>query len=101
MRFETSRLPVRILRGSDQGVQLRAIHGDETSEADIGPLLDRIDIQVEVPRFEYQKHGDERLGEASQVICARVQAARQRQWQRFGGEPLDETADAAGSDRGR
>ena len=33
-----------------------------------GPLLDRIDIHVEVPRVEYQKLSDDRLGEASEVI---------------------------------
>ena len=30
-----------------------------------GPLLDRIDIHIEVPRVEYEKLSDERLGEAS------------------------------------
>ena len=32
-----------------------------------GPLLDRIDIHVDVPRVEYQKLSDDRLGEASQT----------------------------------
>lgn len=49
-----------------------------------GPLLDRIDIHVEVPRVEYQKLSDDRLGEASEVIRARVEAARARQRERFG-----------------
>jgi magnesium chelatase family protein len=48
-----------------------------------GPLLDRIDIHVEVPRVEYQKLSDNRLGEASEVIRGRVEAARQRQRERF------------------
>jgi len=30
-----------------------------------GPLLDRIDIHIEVPRVEYEKLSDERLGEPS------------------------------------
>ncbi len=50
-----------------------------------GPLLDRIDIHIEVPRVEYEKLSDERLGEASPAIRARVEAARARQRQRFEG----------------
>jgi len=45
-----------------------------------GPLLDRIDIHVEVPRVEFEKLSDTRLGEPSQAIRRRVEAARQ--WQR-------------------
>jgi magnesium chelatase family protein len=53
-----------------------------------GPLLDRIDIHVEVPRVDYQKLRDDRLGEASAVIRARVEAARQRQRERFRGDGI-------------
>jgi len=48
-----------------------------------GPLLDRIDLHVEVPRVEVDKLSDERLGEPSAVIQQRVEAARHRQHQRF------------------
>jgi magnesium chelatase family protein len=48
-----------------------------------GPLLDRIDIHIEVPRVEYDKLSDQRLGEPSAVIQKRVEAARQRQRERF------------------
>jgi len=48
-----------------------------------GPLMDRIDIHIEVPRVEYEKLSDQRLGEPSTTIQARVEAARQRQRQRF------------------
>src|SRR5512139_3871115 len=44
-----------------------------------GPLLDRIDIHIEVPRVEYEKLSDTRLGEPSAVIQKRVEAARLRQ----------------------
>ena len=44
-----------------------------------GPLLDRIDIHVEVPRVPYEKLTGERLGEPSSVVAARVEAARERQ----------------------
>jgi magnesium chelatase family protein len=42
-----------------------------------GPLLDRIDIHIEVPRVEYEKLADDRLGETSAAIRARVQAERE------------------------
>ncbi len=48
-----------------------------------GPLLDRIDIHVEVPRVPFQKLSDERRGEPSAAIRARVEAARARQSARF------------------
>ncbi len=48
-----------------------------------GPLLDRIDIHVQMPRVDYDKLSDQRYGEASQVIRARVEAARQIQRLRF------------------
>jgi magnesium chelatase family protein len=51
-----------------------------------GPLLDRIDIHVEVPRVEHQKLSDERRGESSAEIRARAAAARARQQARFAGK---------------
>ena len=48
-----------------------------------GPLLDRIDIHVEVSRVDYQKLSSDRLGESSETIRERVEAARERQGQRF------------------
>ena len=48
-----------------------------------GPLLDRIDIHVEVPRVDYQKLSSDRLGESSEAIRERVEAARQIQGERF------------------
>jgi magnesium chelatase family protein len=48
-----------------------------------GPLLDRIDIHVEVPRVPFQKLSDECRGESSATIRARVEAARARQTVRF------------------
>jgi magnesium chelatase family protein len=48
-----------------------------------GPLLDRIDIHIEVPRVEYDKLMDDRRGEPSSAIRARVEQARERQYQRF------------------
>jgi magnesium chelatase family protein len=53
-----------------------------------GPLIDRIDIHVEVPRVDYEKLADKRNVEDSKTIRARVQAARERQLQRFEGTRL-------------
>ncbi len=53
-----------------------------------GPLIDRIDIHTEVPRVEYEKLADNRLGEPSTDIRARVEAARQRQRDRFKGQAM-------------
>lgn len=44
-----------------------------------GPLLDRIDIHVEVPRVEYDKLAAKRAGDTSGAIQSRVTAARERQ----------------------
>ena len=58
-----------------------------------GPLLDRIDIHMDVPRVEYEKLSDERMGEPSADIQARVEAARDRQRRRFEGTGLMSNAD--------
>jgi magnesium chelatase family protein len=58
-----------------------------------GPLLDRIDIHVEVPRVPFQKLSDDRRGEPSAKIRARVEAARARQAERFAGTKLTTNAD--------
>jgi magnesium chelatase family protein len=50
-----------------------------------GPLLDRIDIHTEVPRVEYEKLSEGRLGEASALVRMRVEKARQIQRMRFEG----------------
>lgn len=53
-----------------------------------GPLLDRIDIHIEVPRVDYEKLADRRSVESSSTIRTRVQAARERQLQRLAGTKL-------------
>jgi len=58
-----------------------------------GPLLDRIDIFVEVPRIEYEKLADDRLGESSEAIRVRIETARIIQRQRFEGSKLTCNAD--------
>ena len=58
-----------------------------------GPLMDRIDIHMQVPRVEYQKPRDMRPGESSAEIRIRVEAARERQRQRFAGMAIASNAD--------
>ena len=48
-----------------------------------GPLLDRIDIQVEVPTLRYQELASKDPGELSSAVRQRVNAARAIQLQRF------------------
>lgn len=58
-----------------------------------GPLLDRIDIHLDVPRVEYEKLASDRAGEPSSLVRARVEAARERQPARFQGTALTCNAD--------
>lgn len=48
-----------------------------------GPLLDRIDLHVEVPAVKFRDMAAGQPGEPSAAIRRRVIAARQRQWRRF------------------
>ena len=58
-----------------------------------GPLLDRIDISVEVPRIDYEKLSDDRLGESSEAVRQRVEGARSIQSERLRGTALVCNAD--------
>ena len=51
-----------------------------------GPLLDRIDMHIEVPRLDYAQMSDVKEPESSAVVRERVQRAREIQSRRFGGE---------------
>ncbi|MCS7260560.1 MAG: hypothetical protein NZ765_07240, partial [Anaerolineae bacterium] len=53
------------------------------------------DIYVDVPRLQYDKLSSDRLGEPSSVVRARVEAARQRQRERF--ERLQRERQSAGT----
>jgi len=63
-----------------------------------GPLLDRIDIFVDVPRIDYEKLMDQRASESSDTVRKRVQAARQIQLERFKGTKLASNADMSTSE---
>lgn len=48
-----------------------------------GPLLDRIDIHIEVPRLKYEKLSSGKVAESSKEVQKRVQSARDIQAKRF------------------
>jgi magnesium chelatase family protein len=50
-----------------------------------GPLLDRLDLHVEVPAVHYRDLADRRAGESSEAIRERVSRARETQRARFAG----------------
>ena len=52
-----------------------------------GPLLDRIDLHIEVPQVKFREMTGEANGESSARIRERVIAARDRQHKRFAGRP--------------
>jgi len=50
-----------------------------------GPLLDRIDLHIEVPAIKYKEMASKEVGEKSESIRARVIQAREHQMKRFAG----------------
>lgn len=52
-----------------------------------GPLLDRIDLHIEVPQVHFRDITSARAGESSAQIRERVVAARRRQQTRFKDKP--------------
>lgn len=50
-----------------------------------GPLLDRLDIHIEVPPVNFEELSDTTKGESSEIIRARVNTARRIQIKRFEG----------------
>ncbi len=65
----------------------RAAHGSQ-AQPPFG-----IDIHVEVPAVKYEKLSDDRLGEPSAIVRARVEAAREIQRRRFEGTAMACNAD--------
>jgi magnesium chelatase family protein len=63
-----------------------------------GPLLDRIDIQVEVPTLRYQELASKDAGEPSAEIRQRVNAARVIQLKRFDKRPIHANAQMGARD---
>jgi magnesium chelatase family protein len=64
-----------------------------------GPLLDRIDIHIDVAAVRYQDLASSRRGERSSAVRARVVEARRRQGERFAGRAdLYKNADMSSRD---
>jgi magnesium chelatase family protein len=63
-----------------------------------GPFLDRVDIFIEVPHIDYEKLADDRLGEKSADVQARVVAARTVQRERLAGTRLTCNAEFSASE---
>ncbi|MGA8943747.1 MAG: YifB family Mg chelatase-like AAA ATPase [Thermoactinomyces sp.] len=51
-----------------------------------GPLLDRIDIHIEVPKVDFKTLSEGKAGESSAIIRQRVNQARKRQRERYEGK---------------
>jgi magnesium chelatase family protein len=58
-----------------------------------GPLLDRIDIFVDVPHIDYEKLTEDKPGEKSDKVRTRVKVAHEIQLERFRGSKLGCNAD--------
>ncbi|HZQ36441.1 MAG TPA: YifB family Mg chelatase-like AAA ATPase [Dehalococcoidia bacterium] len=58
-----------------------------------GPLLDRIDIHIEVPRVEFEKLAGTTAAEPTSAVRERVEAARARQRERFAGSRVQTNAE--------
>ena len=52
-----------------------------------GPLLDRIDLHIEVPAVKFRELASDSVAEKSELIRQRVAQARVRQLERFKDEP--------------
>jgi magnesium chelatase family protein len=63
-----------------------------------GPLLDRIDIFIEVPRIDFEKLSSLAPAEPSSTIRERVNRARGAQTDRLGCRPAQANADMAPAD---
>ena len=62
---------------------LAPIHSNKISKTNLRPLLDRIDIHIEVPRVDYEKLSGNKVSETRESIRKRVQVARDIQNKRF------------------
>ena len=62
-----------------------------------GPLLDRVDVQLVVPRLTRRELMAATGAEASAVVAARVEAARERQRRRLGDGPWSSNAQMPGA----
>lgn len=62
-----------------------------------GPILDRIDLHIDVPAVEYGQIASTKKAESSAAVRARVNAARAVQAERYKGLPFTKNADLSGA----
>lgn len=75
--------PCGYLNDSEQKCTCSAMQVANYQKKISGPLLDRIDMHLEVPRVKFEKLTSDQLAEPSQSIQQRVQNAREIQEYRF------------------
>lgn len=66
-----------------------------------GPLMDRIDLHLEVPRVNFDKLQGQSPGESSTQVRERVQKARDVQARRFAGEKIFANSEMTSEQAGR
>jgi predicted ATPase with chaperone activity len=78
---------LRVVRRRSQAVYLHPEHGAalplRRRRRISGPIVDRIDIHLDVRRVPFEKPASLEGGEPSKLICGRVEAARKVQEARF------------------
>jgi len=82
-----SRLPPRVgdKEGGTEGEEEDAGTITHYQKRIFGPLLDRIDVHLEVPRIDCEQLADRRAGEPSASVRGQVEKARAVQAKRFAG----------------
>jgi magnesium chelatase family protein len=78
--------------GSDQECKCTPWQAQAYRRKLSGPLLDRIDLHVEVPRLQYEQIRERKSGEDSSQIRSQVAGAREIQAKRFGNYPYQVNA---------
>ena len=78
---------MRILWRFKTRMPLRSCQVQRYRQRISGPLLDRIDLHIEVPAVEYRDVASERAEESSTAIRGRIMRARERQQERFRNDP--------------
>lgn len=78
--------------GSDQECKCTPLQVQAYRRRLSGPLLDRIDLHVEVPRLQYEQIKERKSGENSEQIRIRVARAREIQAKRFAKLPYQVNA---------
>lgn len=84
--------------GSDQECSCSPLQIHKYLNKISGPLLDRIDLQVEVPRVKFEQLHERSSGESSESIRNKVKIARQIQFKRFARSKINLNAEMRPSD---